>query len=294
MAYMQLFTDRLLSALVTTTFILSPVAAHAATYNSQTNELALSHLVDGSRTLMDVVLKLNSDGTYSIQSSTESALPIFCPGTFSEATFNLIKQAKSADEINTLLGCRWSQQLKALFEIDGNTNQSSHTFSWLDSACQTLSVVVKDAAGGVELSTLSKNKASCNIFSAIYPYDTKKKILNFQYVKIDNTAIASEAYIKLYNLNGVNRYEVISYEITPNSNLPVVCNLITEADYEAISLSMTSDEISNLLGCQGSESISDPDDTGISYLWRDHEWNSIEFREGSKVFLQFRIGKTPD
>lgn len=291
---MQLFTNRLLPALVTTTFILLPVAAHAATYNSQTNELALSHLVDGSRTLIDVVLKLNSDGTYSIQSSTESAFPIFCPGSFSETTFSLIKQAKSADEINTLLGCRWSQQQKSLFEFTGNTSQSSHAFSWLDSACQTLSVVVKDTTGQVELSTLSKNKAGCNVFSAFYPYDTKKKILSFQYVKIDDTAIASEAYIKLYNLNGINRYEVISYEITPNTNLPVVCNLITEADYEAISLSMTPDEISNRLGCQGSESISDPDHTGISYLWRDHEWNSIEFREGSKVFLQFRIGNTPN
>lgn len=288
----KLFTS-LLPAFITIIFMLSAVTIQAATYNSKTGELALPHLVDGSKTLLDVVIKLNADGTYVIQSATESVLPMICPGTFSEATFNLIRQANGADEINALLGCRWQQQQKTLFEFDTDTKQSSHSLSWLDSACQALSVVIEEITGRVELSTLMKKSTGCNIFSAFYPYDLRKKILNLQYVKVDDTAIATEVYIKFYHLNGVNRYELVSYEITPNITPPAVCSLITEAAYDAISTSMTPDEVSSLLGCRGGESISDPDD-GTSYQWRDHEWNSIDFSNGVKGFIQFRIGRTPN
>lgn len=290
----KLFTS-LVPAFITSIFMLSAMTIQAATYNSKTGELALPHLVDGSKTLLDVVIKLNADGTYAIQSATESVLPMICPGTFSEATFNLIRQANGADEINALLGCRWQQQQKTLFEFDADTKQSSHSLSWLDSACQTLSVGIEEKTGRVEFSSLSKNNAGCDIFSTLYPYDLRKRILSLQYVKIDDTAIATEVYIKFYTLNGINRYELVSYEITPNTTPPAVCKLITEAAYNAISTSMTPNEISNLLGCQWmTESVSDPDHGETYYQWKDHEWNSIDFSNGSKSFWQFRIGRTPN
>lgn len=259
--------------------------AHAATFNSGTGELSLPHLINGPETLTEVILKLNTDGTYAIQNGTNSTLPFYCPGKFSKDTFNIIKSAKNKNEINSLLGCRWYSQQKSFFDASDN----SPAFSWLDSSCQTLSVVINESSGEMS-SSLEQNHASCNLYSAFLPYDINSEILYLQYVKIDNSITASDVYIKFYN----GKYEIVSYKITPNTNLPVICDLLTEADYDAISATMTLDEINNKLGCQwATDNISDYD-SSISYGWIDHEWNQITVNKGSintKIFQQFRVGE---
>lgn len=268
---------------ITSLFTLSVFEVKSATYNSTTGELFLPHLINGSETLTEVTLKLNTDGTYAIQSGTKSALPFHCPGEFSKATFDKIKSAKDANEIDSLLGCRWHSQ---------QTSDDIPVFSWLDSSCQSLSVVIDDSLGG-NSSSLEQNYASCKLYSAFLPYDLASGNLYLQYVKIDNTATASEVYIKLYD----NKYEIVNYQITPNTNPPVICDLLTEADYDAISATMALDEINNKLGCKWAmESVSE-DDSNPSYVWVDHEWNQIRISNGDfgyKLFLQFRVGETPD
>ena len=265
----------------------------AGTFNSATGELFLPHLINGTQSLLNAVIKLNPDGTYIIQSGIESALPFVCSGNFTSATLELIKSAKGKDEANSLLGCHWYSQQRSSF----NNEENGPAFSWLDASCQTLSVGFDQSSNSVSFSSVEKNKMGCSLYAAFYPYDISKKLFYIQYVIIDNVATASDVYIKFHD---GYRYELVSYLITPNSNPPTVCNLIAEADYRAINTSMSPDEISNLLGCQwGTASISSDDPANLdSYTWVDHEWNHLYFSPkaslSSKTFWQFRIGNTPD
>jgi len=267
----------------------------AATYNSVTGELFLPHLINGTQSLLNVVIKLNPGGTYVIQNGTESPLPFICSGNFTSATFDLIKSAKGKDEVNSILGCHWYNQQRTLIN-----EQNNPAFSWLDASCQTLAVVFDESSNSVSFSSVEKNTMGCSLYTAFYPYDISKKLFYLQYVKVDNMATASDVYIKFTE---GNRYELVSYLITPNNTPPTLCSLITEEKFNTIDISMSPDDISNLLGCQwGGASISSDDPATLgSYTWIDHEWNHLYFYPNasnaslsSKTFMQFRIGNTPD
>ena len=101
------YLSRICFKLILGIYFLSALNAHAATYNPATGELFLPSLINGSTTLVDVIIKLNSDGTYRIKKSTEPKLPFHCPGKFTQATLDLVKSATSTAQVDSLLACNW-------------------------------------------------------------------------------------------------------------------------------------------------------------------------------------------
>lgn len=265
----------------------------AASYNTKTGELFLPSLVNGSTTWTDVTIKLKPDGTFVIQNGTESALPFRCPGVFSEATLDLIRSATSSDEIDTLLGCRWAYQQKQLIDaISSIPEQNNSTFVWQDSKCSSLEFGIGEASiiGRITTSTLTLTKADCNTAFNIriqnHLYDLQSKLFLVVSVAIDNSAIASEVLIKFHD----NKYELISFALRSQAKPPVICRSLSEADFNAVSTDMSSDEVSNILGCQWiNKTLTDPQ-TSSSYSWRDHECNELSVGGGIKQIILRQSG----
>lgn len=293
-SYIKLAFYRNLSVLLLAIGTMFSVNLSAALYDSKSGELFLPHLINGSQSLLDVVIKLNPDGTYEIQSGIESALPFVCSSKFTTATLDLIKSAKGKDEVNSILGCHWYNQSKSSY----NGAEASLSVSWLDSSCQTLYVGFDSGSGNVSFKSVEQNNAGCNLFSIYLPYNLNKELFYLQFVNVDNEAIASDVYIKFHS---ENRYDLVSYTLTPIPTrpigiLPTICGLITEADYLAITPAMSPDDVSMLLGCQyATVTLSDSDLN--TYSWVDHEFNRINIMSGSTnsvSFEHYRIGKTPN
>lgn len=275
--------------------MLSAMSVQAATYKSATGELFLPSLVDGSKTLTDVVIKLKSDGSYNIQSATESKLPFQCPDVFSKATLDLIKSATSTEEIDTLLGCRWSSKTKTSLDATEHSPASTGSSTiWLDSTCSPLVVSISDFSGSpkVQSSALTQNNAGCNVgFGFANFYDLNSKVFLITSVVVDNSVIATEVVIKF---TGKNRYELINFALTPRTSPPVICRTLTDADFNAISTDMTRDEVSNLLNCQWQHKLISENSTSSlsskNYSWIDHECNEILItdRQESITFSQHK------
>jgi len=264
---------------------------YAASYNAKTGELFLPSLVDGVTTWTDVTLKLKPDGTFEIQGGTESALPFRCSGVFSEATVDLIKSATSSDEINALLGCRWAFKQKQLLAIENIPEQNNLTFVWQDSRCSSLEFGFGESAGlSLTTSTLTLTKADCNTANNIriqnQLYNLQSKLFLLASVAIDNSAIASEVLIKFNN----NKYELISFALAPQTNPPVICPSLSEADFDAVSINMTRDEVSNIVGCQWINSLITDPPAPPSYSWRDHECNELSVGGGVKQIILHKSG----
>lgn len=290
----QIIYKKFLHLLVMMTLFFCMLATphlYAASYNSKTGELFLPSLVNGSSTLTDVTLTLNPDSTFEIQSGTQSALPFRCSAVFSEATLDLLKSAKSSDEIDALLGCRWVVKLKQLLTIANIPDQNNLSFTWRDSKCSLLEFSFGEAAGiNLTTSKLTKNEADCKITSKIRVqnqlYDLQSNLFLLSSVSVDNNAIASDVLIKFQN----NTYELINFSITNRANPPVICPALSEADFDAVSINMTKDDVSNIVGCQWiNQVITDPS-TPAFYSWRDHECNELFVGGGIKQIILNKSG----
>ena len=264
---------------------------YAASFNTATGELFLPSLVNGSTTWTDVTIKLKPDGTFEIQSGTESALPFRCPSVFSEATLDLIKSATNSDEVDALLGCRWVFKQKQLLKITNIPEQNNLVFIWQDSKCSSLEFGFGESSViNLTTSKLTLNKADCNSASSLrvqhQVYDLQSKLFLLASVSIDGSAIASDVLIKFQN----NKYELISFALAAQTNPPVICPSLSEADFDAVSSNMTRDEVSNIVGCQWSNSLITDPPTPPSYSWRDHECNELSVGSGLKQILLHKSG----
>jgi len=268
----------------------------AASYNSATGELFLPSLINASSTLIDVVIKLNPNGTYIIQSGTESTLPFQCPGVFSEATLNLVKLATSTNEIDSLLSCRWNFQTKISLDAIGTFPASTGSSTvWLDSTCSSLVVSINDFSGGptVQSSSITQNNGGCNTNMGFNnAYNLNSKVFLIKSVVIDNSTIATDVVIRFTN---GNHYELINIVLTPRLTPPVICPTITDAGFNTISTSMTPDEVNSVFNCQWQHKVISGKSTSSSmsknYSWIDHECNEIVMTDGGQS-ITFSQNKT--
>ncbi len=283
------FPTQFFKIIILSICMLSVVEVQADTYNSENGELFLPNLVNGSKALTDVIIKLSPIGTYTIESGIESPLPVICPGSFTEATLDLVKSASNLDEVNSLLGCHWQNQQISTQSISGNSSLSKGA-SWQDSTCSSLTVsILSDDSGNSNISVSGLNQSPCNI--APTPSDVRDlndKFYSSGFVLVDDSHIALDVLIKFHSNN---QYELISYALIPQGSPQKICNSLTEENYNKISIGMTPDEVGSLLGCQWSQKPMLDNDSSGSYLWTDHECNYINFAKGTiKVLAQFKFG----
>lgn len=286
----QYYLPRLLAVMTSLICMLPMVSVQAAIYNSASGELFLPSLIDGSKTLIDVVIKLKPDGSYILQKGTESKLPFQCPGVFSKATLDLVKSSTSANKIDTLLGCRWSSQRKASIGATQNFPASTGlTTTWIDSTCAPLVVSISDFSGSpkVQSSAITQNNAGCNMSLGFANfYDLNSKAFLISSVVIDNSIVATEVVIKFTDKN---HYELINFSLTPRASPPVVCSTLTDAAFKAISTDMTPAEINSLLNCQWQNKLISENSLSSSrsknYSWVDHECNEILITDGQDTII---------
>lgn len=269
--------------------MLSVVSVQAATYHSANGELSLPSLIDGSKTLIDVIIKLDPDGSYTVK-GTEATLPFQCPGIFSQSTHDLIKSATSLASINSLLRCQWSFQTQA--SIDATQNSPviiSSTTTWLDSTCAPLVVSMSDFSGSptIQSSSVTLNNAGCNTgFGFVNSYDLKTNAFLISSVIIDDSVVATELVIKFTENN---RYELINFALTPRAVPPVVCRTLTDADFNSISSDMSPDDINTLLNCQWRHKLVSGSSVSPlrlkNFAWIDHECNEILMTEGQNTVI---------
>lgn len=277
-------------------FIAATTNLRAASYNADTGELFLPSLQDGSKTWVDVTIKLNPNGTYSIQSGTKSALPFQCPSLFTQATLDLLKsqpESISPEEINAVLGCIWIDKEigTTMFNSDlvSGSGPVVEVYRWLDANCSTLTVtfltveLTSDLINLTEKSLdfhIDKTNGSCSISDAhAAPYDLKSKLFAIGLVRINDTITASEVFIKFHE---DNTYELKSYSLHTLNSPPLICESLTDANFDAISITMTPEKINDLLECQWQKELTSSDNPARSqYRWKDHECNFIDFSDFS-------------
>lgn len=263
-------------------FELCSINIQAATYNTTTGELFLPSLIDSSKNMVDVIIKLNPDGTYNIQDNTEVVLPFRCPGEFSTTTFDLIKNASSPDEINSILGCQW----QSLF-ISKSPSLSSNSYTWIDSKCSTLKSSFQSQKLNEKSSSLTKTNVHCNLAIQNSMYDLQANLFHIGNVIVDKNSIASQVVIKFHKNN---QYEIIGFAQTPRANPPLICELFTEEKFNKLSVTMTHEEISKELGCQWVTETFLEDNSLIAHGWSDNECRRITKFKDSLTFLNHKSG----
>lgn len=250
----------------------------AASYNTKTGELFLPSLENGSQTLTDVTIKLKPDGTYAIQSGTESALPFRCSGLFSQATLDLLNSQatlNTPEKINSLLGCRWISESKTVSGASTHIPEIlTESYNWVDANCSSLNAGFSDALEGGAVLTISQSIGSCSTSYKIHPpYDLKSKLFAVGSVRIDDNITATEVLIKF---SADHKYELVSFALSTLDSPPLICESLKEADFSAISLPINPEEINDLLNCHWYQKITSSAIADFaSYIWQDHECNSI-------------------
>ena len=281
------YLSRLCSKLLFGCCFLSAFNIYAATYNPATGELFLPALINGSTTLMDVIIKLNPDGTYQIKGGIEPDLPFLCPKKFTAATFELVKSATTSAQVDALLGCQSSLQSTHVNYASESTPASTSA-TWYDSKCSILNIGFNESIEGLDaIASLQENKGGCNGAMARRSfYDLQSKVFLITRVLMDKNNFATEVVLKF---TSDKHYELLNYSLSKPAELPEICHTLTMDDFNAISADMGPDEISKKLNCQWDDSrISDSRYT--SFGWRDHECNDITITEGlNKIFSQKKL-----
>jgi len=268
--------------------LLATLNAHAASYNSATGELFLPHIINGSTTLVDVVMQLKPDGTYQINEGTEMQQPFLCLDKFTQATLELVKSATSTTEINSLLACHWNLQItNESYANESRPASSGGGGTWYDSSCSSITVGFFEHLGEITTTvSLQEKNLGCNttgLLSIANFYNIQTKAFLISRVLINEDVFATEVVLKF---GGDNRYELVHYSPSKPAELPVICRTLTIADFDAITVDMKSDEISKKLNCQWNDKRL-PQTDPASFSWRDHECNEISITEGvNKQFFE--------
>ncbi|MCK5355576.1 MAG: hypothetical protein KAJ63_10695, partial [Methyloprofundus sp.] len=175
------------------------------------------------------------------------------------------------------LGCRWvgeNQSANSGSELVPET--SSKGYTWLDSNCIKLSAGFSDVVPGVLSLSIEKRSTNCTtrVSGSHAPYDLQSKLFLIGLVKVNpDNVTAAEVLIKF---KADNKYELISFALSALDSPPLICDSLTEADFNAISTTMKPEEINKQLGCQWHQKISSNSAGAVVlYEWSDHECNGI-------------------
>jgi len=276
--YITIFLRLLIKISLLFSLVLS-THLQAASYNTQTRELFLPSLMKGSKTWTDVTLKLNTDSTYVMQSGTETALAFICPGLFTQDTLELINtqtRLSTPKDINTLLGCHWIRESTTLTNASEFIPASSGAiYTWLDANCSSLNASFSNLAEGVLDLSISKKSTNCitGVGHPHTPYDLNSELFLVGLVKvIPGNVTATEVLIKF---KADNKYELISYALSSTGSPALICDALKAADLDAISTTMSINEINEHLGCHWSQKISSNPEVVNTYLWSDYECNMV-------------------
>lgn len=241
-------------------------SAFSASYDVATKELSLPNLVIDDVTLTDARIKLNENGTFELISGTPSAIPLEC-NTFNELIVKTIETGKSVDEINNILGCKWTLFATQRNFSDPNATLSD-TYQWSDNQCSTVSAHYIKSTGEFQFSFFFKNFRECKTFgpSVIYKlYETRFLI---PLVIFDNTHISAADTVLVFNRNGT--YQIQSFEmVESDTTIPKICKEISLEKFNLISTGMLVSEVEAILNCNKSFIISN------TYGWQDDECSQI-------------------
>jgi hypothetical protein len=121
-----------------------------------------SLVINGSQTITDVQLRLNSKGTWELVSfsgpSTTENLPLTC-SELDEDVFNLIQPSMSVTDVENLLGCTWFQKvLNRDFQFGV---PSFPTYSWEDNKCSSIDIVYQES-GEMSSAEIIHNRGGCD------------------------------------------------------------------------------------------------------------------------------------
>lgn len=272
--------------------LLTAVNTQAATYNLESGELHLPFLINGSKTLTDVTIKLSSDGTYQITKSTESTQPYLCPDKFDQTTMDLVKTVDNSSQVDSLLKCNWNLQTTSLtYASEDRPAIRSVSSSWHNSTCSKILVSIGEFSGNTSTSvSLQENRLGCNInteFSLTNLYNLQSNAFLMNAVIINDKTLATEVFLKF---DDKNKYQLIHFSVPEQKGLPVVCRTLTTDDFDAISEEMGPNDINKLFNCQW-QTTRISESSNIPYTWADHECNEISIVEGqNKSFLNRRTG----
>ncbi len=244
--------------------------ALAAFYDSSTGTLHLSAVFDGEKTWLDAVITLHPDGTYSIDGE-ESVLPFRCESNFDEQTLTLISEGMNPEEINDVLGCRWSYYSSNRFSLS-----PSETYTWVDSNCTQLHV--SPDVGNQNLFHESLlYVSSCDLNpdrNGLYDLTAPRFII--QMAVIDDIVAAPDVILEFNTL--AQTIKLISAVEKTLADPPEVCGLFSQDILDtAVGSATTLDELANIMGCQWTYNIvtTNPDASSTSQVFWDHECNSI-------------------
>lgn len=248
----------------------------AVELNTETGELTMASFRNAEGMWVDVTLSLNPDGTYDIEGTPVDPQAIYCDQAALADNLRSVSAGMTLGQVEGLLGCGWYFRSESR-HYGQFAPAPTITYEWVSGHCRPAQVYV-DQSGQTTGGTSRYNpemgclpaRASGGTGRGIYEAGDARFTLPD--VLVDDAVVARAA--RLERIGG-DRLRLISFEVPPAVDPAVLCDSLSQSDFDSISQSSNLNNIQQLLGCQWGRRNAGAGSSVVTYTWFDRECNEL-------------------